>query len=134
MFYVTNDCYCLSLCIESPKHQGKPSTRSAKNYGVSYAPSHPLKGRNIVVVSQKSMLDDGEEDSEILNLGVIANFLQNCFDLKLIPHYLFVFREYLCFCQSFGVRCLQLIQGNQTLLIALTVELCKILWDFLKDL
>ncbi|KAI9554822.1 Loss of heterozygosity 12 chromosomal region 1 protein-like protein [Daphnia sinensis] len=60
---------------ESPKHQGKPSTRSAKNYGVSYAPSHPLKGRNIVVVSQKSMLDEGEEDSEILNLGRIPLFL-----------------------------------------------------------
>jgi hypothetical protein len=44
--------------------------KSGKGYGVSYAPSQPLKGRNIVVVSQKSMLDEGEEDSEILTLGV----------------------------------------------------------------
>lgn len=56
--------------LESPKHQGKPNVKSGKGYGVSYAPSQPLKGRNIVVVSQKSMLDEGEEDSEILTLGV----------------------------------------------------------------
>ncbi len=65
------------LCItESPKHQGKPNGRSGKSYNVSYGPSQPLKGRNIVVVSQKtSMLDDGEEDSEILTLGVSNFFL-----------------------------------------------------------
>ena len=56
--------------LESPKHHGKLNTKSGKSYGVSYAPSQPLKGRNIVVVSQKSMLDDDEEDSEILTLGV----------------------------------------------------------------
>lgn len=56
--------------LESPKHQGKSNERGGRGYGVNYAPAQPVKGRNIVVVSQKSMFDDGDEDSEIAALGV----------------------------------------------------------------
>lgn len=63
--------YGFSFCLlESPKHQGKQYGKSGRVHGVSYAPSQPLRGRNIVVVSQKSMFDEGEEDSELLMLGV----------------------------------------------------------------
>jgi len=55
---------------DSPKHLGKANEKYGKGSQALFAPSKPLKGRNIVVVSQKSMMDDGEEDADLLNLQV----------------------------------------------------------------
>jgi len=60
---------------DSPKHHGKSNERYGKGSQAFFAPSKPLKGRNIVVVSQKSMMDSGDEDTDVLNLQRIPLFL-----------------------------------------------------------
>jgi len=60
---------------DSPKHLGKANERYGKGSQALFAPSKPVKGRNIVVVSQKSMMDGGEEDADLLNLQRIPLFL-----------------------------------------------------------
>ena len=59
---------CFVFTTDSPKKQGANGGRLGKV--PSYAPAKPVKGRNVVVVSQKSALNDGEEDSELLLLQV----------------------------------------------------------------
>lgn len=49
---------------QSGKHGG------GKGHLMSFAPLKPVKGRNIVVVSQKTVPDGEEEDNEITALQV----------------------------------------------------------------
>ena len=59
--------------LESPKHLGKQtgsSRHGGKGHSMSFAPLKPVKGRNIVVVSQKTVPDGEEEDNEITALQV----------------------------------------------------------------
>lgn len=66
-------CLCTIFwnLIDSPKHQGKPSGKNGRGTQVLFAPAKPVKGRNIVIVSQKSLVDGADEDSDILNLQVL---------------------------------------------------------------
>jgi len=55
---------------ESPKHQGRLVGKQERGSIVLFAQSKSTKGRNIVVVSQKSMSDGGDDDSEMQALKV----------------------------------------------------------------
>ena len=61
------------LVADSPKHLGKASEKYGKGSQALFAPSKPLQGRNIVVVSQKSMIDGGEDDADLHNLQVTTS-------------------------------------------------------------
>ena len=72
-----------SLGLDSPKHQGRLTGKQPKGSIATSTQSKPPKGRNIVVVSQKSMSDGGEEDSEIQTLQVTKFYDQKF----LLPNY-----------------------------------------------
>ena len=102
--------------LDSPKHQGRLTGKQPKGSIATSTQSKPPKGRNIVVVSQKSMSDGGEEDSEIQTLQVTKFYDQKF----LLPNYHSFYSEFHYSFQSSEVLYLRLIPENLILLIGWT--------------